>query len=25
MDEEINIKGLLPWNVIDNIFGDEED
>jgi hypothetical protein len=25
MDEEMNIKGLLPWSVIDNIMNDEED
>jgi hypothetical protein len=25
MDEEMNIKGLLPWDKIDNIVNDEED
>jgi len=25
MEEEMNIKGLLPWSVIDNIMNDEED
>jgi len=25
MNEEMNIKGLLPWSVIDNMFDDEED
>jgi len=25
MEEEMNIKGLLPWSVIDNIMSDEED
>jgi hypothetical protein len=25
MEEEMNIKGLLPWDKIDNIVNDEED
>jgi len=25
MNEEMNIKGILPWIIIDNTFGDEED